>query len=395
MRITINEIKKLFSIKAIVLLLLITGIMYKLYIIPREGVRVGRDFINNIHAEMIRKYGISMDEKEYEDFLKGYDEKVKIADEYIQNNSEFRALEIYDYREYDRIARNNGEEKYSNPNLRDLYYEYYYNDNITIFKELGEMENIKITYEGNIFEPFEYLYSDNEKAISRHKEIKEGEEIKSLLPYTIFETYDEQFKYLTKLILISVMFLVSPIYLNDKLNKVNYLQYSSKHGRKLFKSKIGATLITTVMATSVQLIIFFAMYLNKTTKIFLNCGISGYYNSPIRSWFDLNFGQYILVTIGAVYMLSIVIGLISMYVSSKSNKYISLIGIQIPILFIVDKMLLKYIVNNATSMYIQFTGFDYITMPKYILPVVYLLLIIIFSTIISKRYKIENKVNID
>lgn len=395
MRITINEIKKLFSIKAIVLLLLITGIMYKLYIIPREGVRVGRDFINNIHAEMIRKYGISMDEKEYEDFLKGYDEKVKIADEYIQNNSEFRALEIYDYREYDRIARNNGEEKYSNPNLRDLYYEYYYNDNITIFKELGEMENIKITYEVNIFEPFESLYSDNEKAISRHKEIKEGEEIKSLLPYTIFETYDEQFKYLTKLILISVMFLVSPIYLNDKLNKVNYLQYSSKHGRKLFKSKIGATLITTVMATSVQLIIFFAMYLNKTTKIFLNCGISGYYNSPIRSWFDLNFGQYILVTIGAVYMLSIVIGLISMYVSSKSNKYISLIGIQIPILFIVDKMLLKYIVNNATSMYIQFTGFDYITMPKYILPVVYLLLIIIFSVIISKRYKIENKVNID
>ncbi|MEG1408413.1 MAG: hypothetical protein RSD36_01105 [Terrisporobacter sp.] len=85
---------------------------------------------------------------------------------------------------------------------------------------------------------------------------------------------------------------------------------------------------------------------------------------------------------------------ISFYISSKGNKYITLIGIQVPILFTINAFLLKYILNNATSMYIQVSGFNYITTWKYFIPVFYTLILIISFLIINKRYKKEKKMSI-
>lgn len=85
---------------------------------------------------------------------------------------------------------------------------------------------------------------------------------------------------------------------------------------------------------------------------------------------------------------------ISFYISSKANKYITLIGIQVPILFTINAFLLKYILNNATSMYIQVSGFNYITTWKYFIPVFYTLILIISFLIINKRYKKEKKMSI-
>lgn len=257
MTIVINELKKIFNFKSIIFLIIITIVMYKLYIIPSDSLKSGTDFINNIHIQMVKKYGNSMDKDEYKDFLDTYKKKVKIADEYINNNDKFRNLGIYNYEEYNKIARNNGEEKYQNEKLRDLYYEYLYSEDTTTFRELDEMENIKITYEANVLEPFAPIYSDNKKAIDRHIEIKKNEEIQSLLPYTVFETYEVQFKSLSILIFISIIFLISPIYLGDRLNNVDYLQYSSKKGRKIFKGKILASMLSSIIVVSINLLIFF------------------------------------------------------------------------------------------------------------------------------------------
>ncbi|MGL5694422.1 MAG: hypothetical protein ACRCXA_10105 [Peptostreptococcaceae bacterium] len=401
MRIVINELKKLFDVKSILILMLLTCIMYKHYIIPSLSVREGSSFINNIYIGLIKNYGRSMDTNEYSDFLKLYDKKVESANDFINNNNEFKNLEIYDYEEYDRIVRNSGEKKYSNTKLQEFYYEYLYNEDITIFRELNEMENIKITYEGYLFDKFEESKEDKKEIIDRHKEILEGEEIQSLLPYTVFEDYEIQFYNLAKLILISVMFIISPIVLDDKVNKVNYLQYSSKNGRKIFKSKISATLIATFLITTVQLNLFFVAtyfttYFNDINKVFLDCGISGFYNTPIKSWFNLTFGQYILITCFLVYILSMIIGLVSMYISSKVDRYISLIGIQIPVLFVVSRFFMKFIINNATCMYIPIRGFyRFLRMPKYFLPVVYTILIIVVAFVLYKKYKNEKSISIN
>lgn len=391
MRIIINEIKKILNMKTIMFLCIITGIIYSNSILPNEKYKENNfNFENNMHVELVEKYGTYMDTSEYKDFLKNYDEKAKVADQYVKKDKDFAKLEINNYEDYNKIVRNNGEEKYQNPKLQDLYYEYYYyKDDITIFRELGEMENIKITYEGNILEPFESLYSTNKNAISRHKEIMSSEEGQSLLPYSIFEKYEMQIKFLVRILLISIMFIISPIYLKDKMNKVEYLQYASKKGRRVFNSKIIAALISTLIVTSINVALFLNVCIDKTSKVFLDCGISGYYNSPIRSWFDLSFNQYIVITIILVYLLSIVITLVSLYVSSKSKNYITAIGVQIVIMFITSSFLLKYILNNATSMYLHIRQLDYLTTYKYFIPIIYVAMISVMILIMIKTYKKE------
>lgn len=396
MSILINEIKKIFSIKSILILILLT-IVYNLYVMPSGGMISNVSSINNIYLDMIEKYGESMDTKEFKDFLMLYDKNVDIANEFIKNNKSFLDLGIYNYEEYNKINRNDGEEKYNNPKLKELYYDYLYSEDIGIFRELEEMQNIMLTYEVHIFEPYEEQESDKKSVIDRDREIEEGEEIKSLLPYTVFQDYEIQFRNLAKLILISVIFVISPIYLDDKINKVNYLQYSSKYGRKIFKAKTCATLIATFLITTAHLILFFTtIYFKYTDKLFLNCGISGFYNTPIKSWFNLKFGEYILITIFLVYILSMIIGLTSMYISSKVDRYISLIGIQVPLLFVVSRVFMKFIINNATCMYIPIRGFyRFLRVPKYFLPIVYTGLIILIGVILYKRYKNEKIMSID
>ncbi len=400
MEITKNELKKVFNMKNIIILFIISVLFYRLYIITPSLSNL--EDLNKIVETMVKDYGISMDEEEYKDFKSKYNDKVKLANELIKNNKEFSDLDIKDYREFDKIVRNNGEEKYNNGKLHDLYYKYTEKENNKLLYELQEIENIILCYEHERSidkEPyFDVVSNQNkyskEKAILREKELLNNDSRNSLLPYTIFENYDYLIKRVTTLVIISIVFVISIIYLKDKLENINYIQYSSKSGRSIFKKKIVVTVLSTILITSVQLIVFFIYYKTKNNSIFLDCKISGFFNSPIKSWYDLSFRNYIGVTIVCVYLIGISIGLISMYISSKVSSYISLIGIQVINIFIINNFLLKILINKVSSMYIVISRIGYVYLPKYFMPAIYIVLIILPLTILYFRNKKELKYNI-
>ncbi|MGX4598988.1 hypothetical protein [Faecalimicrobium sp. JNUCC 81] len=402
MRIIKHEIEKVINIKTILILFIISVLFYKLVIIPKADVIVNKDSVNTVASNMIKDYGVTMENDEFKDFKNKYNEKVKLANDFIKDNEEFSNLSILNYKEFDKIVRNNGEEKYDNPKLQELYYKYEYHDEISLFNELSEIENRLITYEHESSideEPFYNVVNNQnenskEKAISREKEIVERGYRNSLLPYTVFETYDDLVKSVSILILISIIFVISPIYLKDKLEKINYLQYSSKIGRDIFKKKVIATMLVSVLITSIQLIVFFIYYKTQNNSIFLDCNISGHYNSPIKSWYDITFRDYIGLTIACVYLISIAVSMITLYISSKVNTYISLIGIQVTNIFIVSNFLLKILINKVSSMYIVMNKIGYIYLPKYFLPIVYMVLIILPISILYLRNKKELKCDI-
>ena len=400
MEITKNELKKVFTLKNIIILFIISVLFYRLYIITPSLSNL--EDLNKIVATMVKDYGTSMDEEEYKDFKSKYNDKVKLANEFIKNNKEFSDLDIKDYREFDNIVRNDGEEKYNNEKLHDLYYKYAEKENNKLLYELQEIENIILCYEYERSidkEPyFDVVSNQNkyskEKAIVREKELLNNDSRNSLLPYTIFENYDYLIKRLTTLVIISIVFVMSTIYLKDKLENINYIQYSSKSGRSIFKKKIVVTILSTILITSVQLIVFFIYYKTKNNSIFLDCNISGFFNTPIKSWYDLSFRNYIGITIVFVYLIGISIGLISMYISSKVSSYISLIGIQVINIFIVNNFLLQILINKVSSMYIVISKIGYVYLPKYFMPTIYTVLIILPLIILYFRNKKELKYNI-
>jgi len=331
--------------------------------------------IYNMFVEMENTYGEFMDEEEFEDFKLKYEEAVKEADEYIQSRKDFKMAGINNYEDFANMDHENEE-------LYELYSDVIFKKKIDVFWELPWREEYIRYYENKeelMLEP-----SSNEKQELRIKEILDKGLETSVFNDVIFSNYNEFIKSAAKTILLSVMFIITPIYLKDNKDKINYLQYTSKTGRKIFKKKIFAGVLASFILVTVQFICFFIMYSTNNTSMFFNCNINSIYNSII-SWYDLTFIQYIALTVIGTYILAFVFTLIPMLVSSISKNYITAIGVQLPIALFSFTILLKYLIDYMTSIF---------RFPKYFTGLFYMILIFASTISMIIRWKREKRADI-
>lgn len=203
------------------------------------------------------------------------------------------------------------------------------------------------------------------------------------MPYMVFENYNNLIKALIMTILLSVMFMISLIYLKDSKNKVKYIQYTCKRGRKIFRSKICAGLIGTFIITTLQLMIFFMLYHHNKVSIFFKSNINSFLTYKIF-WYDLTFIQYIILTVILIYVLVLIFTLISMFVSSVVNNYIALIGIQLPIALVTFNLIIEKLIIYLFN----------ILLPKIVIPLCFLIALILITVITVVRWKKERVVDI-
>ncbi len=379
MTIILNELKKIFNIKSILLLIIITLIMYFLFIeFNITNFPNGRPLLDiyNIFVDMKDSYGEFMDEEEFEDFKRKYEEAKKEADEYIQSREDFRELGITNYDEFDNMDENNA----TNKKFEKLRDDVIFNKRIDVFWEIPwRKEYIKV-YENR--DEFMLNRVENKKQEARIRGILEKGLETSVFTDVVFSNYNELIKSLAMTILLSVIFIITPIYFKDNKDKINYIQYTTKTGRNIFKNKIMAGLLAAFIITTLQLICFFGVYSLNNVSMFFNCNINSIYNIII-SWYDLTFIQYIILTVIGVYILAFVFALISMIISSIGQNYITLIGLELPIALFTFKVLLNYLLHYITR----------ISYPKYFWAISYtgLILIGIISMLIRwEREKIAD-----
>ena len=144
MTIILNELKKIFNIKFILLFILITLIMYFLFIeFDIKYFPNGRPSLDiyNIFVDMKDSYGEFMDEEEFEDFKRKYEETKKEADEYIQSRKDFRELGITNYDEFIDM------DDTTNKEFKKLRYDVIFNKRIDVFWELPCREEYIRAYE--------------------------------------------------------------------------------------------------------------------------------------------------------------------------------------------------------------------------------------------------------
>ncbi|QUH18621.1 hypothetical protein [Alkaliphilus sp. B6464] len=377
MTIILNEVKKIFNIKSVLLLMAITGVMYFLFIeFHITNFPNGRPALDiyNMFVEMKDKYGEFMDEEEFEDFKVRYNEAKEEADKYIQSREDLKKAGITNYDEFVNMD-------ISNKELDELYDDVIFKKRIDVFWELPWREEYIRVYENR--DEIVMSSASNENQEVRIKEILEKDIGTSVFNDVVFSNYNVLIKYVSITILIGIMFMITPIYLKDNKNKINYLQYTSKIGRNIFKKKIAAGILSAFIIISLQLIGFFVLYSSNNVSMFFNSNINSVFNSII-SWYDFTFIQYIILTVVAIYVLGFVVTLISMLVSSIGQNYITVTGIQLPIALFTFKVLLRYLINYMTS----------ISYPKYFLPVSYLVLIFIAIVSMTIRWKRERLLDI-
>lgn len=378
MRVIINEIKKLLNFKSILMIGAMFFIIWSLFI--------GSSYIKyfpqgkpdlphfNLSEKMLKEYGETIDKKEWKSFISDTQELEKEADEYLRNDSEAKALAITSYRDFrDKFEKGFG----SNLEVGKLHNKIMWEQENYLFWELGEREYLIDRYSQKEEWLSYRVRVDNEKQVERLNEILESEDSHSVFNFVVFRNYNWIIGYFAIIVIITIAFVVSPIFIDDEKSKTNYLQYSSNVGRRLASKKVIAAMISSFIVSTVEIIALFIMYSKNNTLQFWNCSINGIF-SDITSWFNITFGQYIILTIIILYILTFIVTGISIYVSTKAKSYIALIGIQLPVLFIICAFVKALGINEITI----------IGYPRYLIHIIYGVLIIASSIMI---FKVINK----
>lgn len=359
MTIIVNEIKQIFTLKKVLLMVLITGLFYFLFIsFYISHFPNGRPALDEyrISIEMLENYGLYMNEAEFLDFKAGYERQINEANEYLQSREDFVKAGITTY------------EDFLDTSLHDevtgeLRNQILFQEQVEVFWQLQEKKRIVGTYENrqsNLKQSYAHLGTEQEKRLN---EIFNAEQETAVFSYIVFENYNDMIPYMATLILISIMLMISPIHLKDRLNRVNYLQYTSKTGRGIFHKKLLAAMGATLIITTLQLLLFFLVYTKNETAMFLKASVTSF-NSYFVSWFPLTFMNYILLTVAGIYLLALVTTLIVVVISNRVPNYMTLIGVQIPLGALFIGLIFKWLIYRMTE----------INMPQYFLPLLYIFL---------------------
>ncbi len=426
MRLIINEVKKLLNIKSIITL----GILF--YIIWSIFIRFHIEYFPNGNPQtqefeaseiMLREYGETIDENEMMDFKEKTELLYKEADQYILAEEYCISLGLETYKEFKNLwSETWGEDE----KLEEIHSRLFFEQEETdVFWDLEAREDLISRYEDKEDWTNGFIDTSDERALNRAKEILNDEGINSPLNYIIFENYNDlisnfsiiivisvafvisylfikdsrnkvnYLQYSSKvgrdlvnkkivagfiaiIIVISVAFVISYLFIKDSRNKVNYLQYSSKVGRDLVNKKIVAGFIVSFIVVTIEIILFFLIYSKNNSLQFWNCSINSVFVNE-KLWLDFTFGQYILLSVMLMYIVTFIVATLSMFVSSKVSSYISFIGLQIPILGLLISFLMTIGMKDLTVMWFS----------KYILHITYgalvLILIVLIVCLINKE----------
>lgn len=377
MKIIINEIKKIFNLKMLSLFFIGSIIFYQMFIaFDIDVFPNGRPTLDNynIMVQMIKDYGNEMNKSEFDHFKNIYKEKLAQADEFLSNNKDFNGVGVYSYEDY--LKEEDIKQGERNEEFNDVMWKYLEKEEGTIFWELQEFDRLISEYNGRE-DYYKTNFGDNTKYEDRINEIIDNKDNESIFSWVVFENYNNLIRNLGICIIIGITFMLTPLFLQDKKNKIDYIQYSSKHGRKLFNSKLVAGCISALIITTIEVTAFLILYRANNTSMFFSSNISSLFNNIF--WFDITFIQYIILTIVCIYIISLITAFLSMFISSKVNSYILGIGIQVPTLFILCSLTKGYLVNNLFVIY----------MPKYLVLFTYLILIIMVVATITISHKKE------
>lgn len=263
MRILWNEMKKILTWKAMLLLFLVNSVLYFLLIeFHIEHFPNGRPALDSyrLGVEMIEKYGTDMDAEEIIDFKNEYDARVEEADQYLQARQEFVEAGLDTY---DKLINHD----WDNQEQSDLQNRIFHEEQVDLFWELQDRRRLVEFHESKDVIP------DNLSS----EQIQRMEKLFAAGKFQVYtEIVMENFRTfignVAIAILFSVVLVISPVILKDRMRQIVPLQYTTKKGRNLYRTKIVAGLLSAFLVITGLLAVYFGIYSLNNTSPFLTCG---------------------------------------------------------------------------------------------------------------------------
>lgn len=346
MKLFFYELRKIFPWKLLVLILLVNVFLFKLLIefdldyFP-NGRPAGDHF--DIEQQIIPMFGAEWDDEELSEFQGMYEAEVAAADTYLANDPQAIAAGLNSYEKFNNFNDENEEQ-------------YAYHSKITFESDLDFPWRLQA---------YEWYLTENqyreESMIAYMNRASEGQKkrLQQLLDEKRFAVYTDvvtsNFKaYKTSIaiaIFVSIAILISPIFIRDKIANVVPLQYASAKGRQLYRTKWLAGLFSGTLLTTALLAFYMWLYQSNDTQSHFDLPLTAFGWS--YHWYDMTFWQYILLSVGVIFILSVVLTMFTMVISTVVPNRIALIGVQIVVLFLMIAVGATYAVHRVIDLYLS------------------------------------------
>ena len=183
-----------------------------------------------------------------------------------------------------------------------------------------------------------------EAMVRREAELASSEMAHSLLPSSVKHSTQEYGKDLAVRCVLSIVLLLSPTLVRDRLRNTRPLQWASRRGRAILSTQMGTALLSALMLTIVNLTIYAVPFLAQGPLRFAACGLDGIWEWG-TPWFDWSYGTYLLVLVGLLLALSLGAAGLTVFLSQYSGSYIAMLLKAVPLFVAVGAVLSTWLLD--------------------------------------------------
>lgn len=170
---------------------------------------------------------------------------------------------------------------------------------------------------------------------------------KSLLSRSVMDSTNSYLKYLAQWTAFSVILLLSPTLVRDRLRRTRPLQWSSQRGQRVLHTQLAAGLISALLLSVVNITIYAVPFLAQGPLALRDCPLGNSVWDTGIPWFNWSYGQYLAILTGMVLALGIGIGAVTLFLSRFSDNYVSMLLKAFPLLVAMGGVFAIWVVNYA------------------------------------------------
>ena len=385
----LEEIKKMWSLKKC-LCLLVFGILYfLLFIRPYVSVHEGSyQQAADMAVSMAEKYGDSISEDAYRKMKADAPAKgVSRIDKIIAENAMFQSYGFHTFQEF-----NNKEESLTEAEDTALWMEIY---DVCSDKEVSEefTRSIELNLYDMYLERYQAEAQSGADATSYYENLNEEQrqrvisrnerEVFGVLPPLVTADNFEVLQFWAAFVIISAAFMILPYMVQENRNRMPLLQYSTRKGRKYYLYKLGACLLSVFLLIAAEFL--FYMLTAKINRV------TDFWNAPAASfssgyigWFPWSLGTMTLMNVLFCAMTAVGAGLVVFAVTRYCRNYITAIAWALPLVVL-------------AGCYGSFLARDFmgITRWKYLVPTAALIVLGSGILAVGLQFAAERRRNID
>lgn len=302
-------------------------------------------------SQWVEKYGPTLEPEERAELDGQLAEEIGKFDQQIAAIPEAAAVGLTDYETFSKFREDYYSGTAASGGEADMDMEYllsrvYGGTNWYVILELEQtMDTYDTQYERLALDiSNREELGDPEAMIQREKQLAEPERAHGLLPLSVKRSTQEYGKDLAVWCVLSIVLLLCPTLVRDRLRRTRAMQWTSRRGRSILTCQMAAALCSALVLTAVNLVVYAVPFLAQEPLRFRDCGLGGIWEwgSP---WFDWTYGTYLVVLVGLILALSLAAAGLTVFLSQYSGSYIAMLLKALPLFVAVGAVLGNWLLD--------------------------------------------------